>query len=502
MKRIFLFAILAVMSFAISAQSVSSGYNITGKCGNNIKWTYVSGTLTLSLSKPDLYSTMYNYDKENIAPWNKKKLDIKKVYVNFGVLNIGSYAFAGCEHLQEIILPKSLKEIGWGAFSGCSSMHNVVFPQSMDKIGPIAFANCTSLNSITIPANVTVGDQAFLNCNNVVMIDVNPSAVLGNYVFAREVTYNGEVRHALYEGEIRRLPANINSLNCNEYGISKVSIDKSKNGAASNNIDYDVMTADVDSLIPECHRSRLNTYALIIGNQNYRFAADVPFAIHDARVFRTYCEKTLGIPSENIHICEDATKQMIQDDEMEWINSIQGRDTKRLIVYYAGHGAPDIKNNNRAYLLPTDVRGIAPQRGIALDDFYAMLGDLGFEQTSVFIDACFSGINRDNGALNSGLRAVEVEAEKGKLSTGNVVVFSAAQGNETAQGYPDKGHGLFTYYLLKNLQTMGDNGNYGSLSETLYDNVSKKAPQLRLRKSQTPSTSASEAITDWQSLTF
>lgn len=33
--------------------------------------------------------------------------------------------------------------------------------------------------------------------------------------------------------------------------------------------------------------------------------------------------------------------------------------------------------------------------------------------------------------------------------TGNMVVFTAAQGDETALPYGSQGHGLFTYYLLK-----------------------------------------------------
>ena len=72
-------------------------------------------------------------------------------------------------------------------------------------------------------------------------------------------------------------------------------------------------------------------------------------------------------------------------------------------------------------------------------------------RTTVFLDACFSGVNRMNEGVAEGLRAVEIEADDAELGNGSLVVFSAAQGNETAQGYPKQGHGLFTYYLLKAL---------------------------------------------------
>ena len=223
----------------------------------------------------------------------------------------------------------------------------------------------------------------------------------------------------------------------------------------------------------------------------------MPYAIHDARIFSEYCKMTLGLPAENIHLVEDATKQMIQEEELEdWIAQIPDREGKKLIVYYAGHGVPDIKNKNKAYILPTDVRGTNPKRGIALDDFYARLGELAFGQTTVFLDACFSGVNRDHESVSEGLRGVEIEAEEATLDNGSIVVFSAAQGNETAQGLAQEGHGLFTYFLLKELHETAGNVSFGKLSDDLTKNVSQTAKQLKLRKSQTPSTNTSAKVAD------
>ena len=96
---------------------------------------------------------------------------------------------------------------------------------------------------------------------------------------------------------------------------------------------------------------------------------------------------------------------------------------------------------------------------------------------------------------------MEIEAEEAPLNSGSLVVFSAAQGNETAQGYPDQGHGLFTYYLLNEIRTSGGYINYGRLSDNIKENVSQKASELRLRKKQTPSTSVSDKFTeDWRNL--
>jgi hypothetical protein len=82
-------------------------------------------------------------------------------------------------------------------------------------------------------------------------------------------------------------------------------------------------------------------------------------------------------------------------------------------------------------------------------------------------------------------------------------VFSAAQGNETAQGYPEEGHGLFTYFLLKELKDTNGTISFGDLSDRLATNVSRQALQLKLQKKQTPAIRLSETMTEnWRDLSF
>lgn len=503
MKKVLLFILAA---FLFHCHTYAQG-QISGTCGKDVAWSFDGKTLSISnVSKKRLKVTIDNYDtKKHKAPWLKKGLDVRNVRIGAGITTIGSCAFANLGNLNEVVFESnSLQSIEWGAFYNCVRLSNISLPNTVRKIGTIAFANCRTMNAIKIPDQCHVQDQAFLNCSSVRSIEVSPTASLGEYVFAGETTIDGQIRHTLYNYEVRRLPNYINSGNCHSYGFAKDVIERFRNGKTQNMaVDYDYITSEVDSIIPGNAMVRQDLYALIIGNENYRFVPGVPYAIHDARVFSEYCEKTLGIPAENIHVCEDATKQLIMDDEFGWLESIGDKGSKRLIVYYAGHGVPDTKERNKAYLLPTDVRGTKPENGISLDDFYGKLGEMSFKQTSVFLDACFSGINRDNESVNEGLRGVEIVAEEGKISDGNMVVFSAAQGNETAQGFQEQGHGLFTYYLLKELQESGGYILFGDLSDNLRNNVSQRAMQLKLRKPQTPSTNASNALEDaWRNLTF
>lgn len=500
MKKIIITIIASISFTCMYAQSSASG-----RCGTDLKWEYDGHTLILTnTSKRNILATMDDYNVDELAPWQRKGLKIKKLLVGRGISNIGSYAFAGSKELNEVVFEGTdMRVIGWGAFMDCTRLRTISLPIRVQVIETIAFANCLALNSLSIPDQCRVEDQAFASCSNLRNISISPNAILGHYVFAGEVDVDGQVRHSLYTGEIRRLPAYINSSNCHEFGLSKTSVEKCIGSGGSSAINYDYHTSKVDTIIPEGVYVRNDTYALVFGNQNYRFAPDVPYAIHDARVFALYCQKLLGIPSQNIHVCEDATKQMILEDEFDWVRSIRDRDVKKLIVYYAGHGVPDISDGNKSYLLPTDVRDTKPRNGIALSDFYALLGDLAFNQTTVFLDACFSGMNRDNKSVNEELRGAAVEAQDGAIEQGNLIVFSAAQGNETAQGYSEQGHGLFTYYLLKELQESGSNIMYGPLSDDLIQNVSKQAPLLRLRKPQTPTVSVSDSVADdWRYMQF
>lgn len=504
MKR---YIILFVMTMLCSpiVFSQSRIYKLEGTCGKDTKWEFDGYTLIIkNVNKRGEKVAIKDYDlRTQLSPW-AKKLSIKKVQIEEGITRVGSCAFANCTDLQEVVFNGTdLIDIGWGAFLNCSHLRNISLPYRLGNIGTIAFANCKSLTSVSIPARCRVGNQAYASCTNIQAIELHPNTILGHQVFVSEVKIDNIIRHSLYNGEISYLPSYINAGNCHEYGFAVPAVEKLIKGRMKE-VDYDSHTSAVDSLIPKGLISRHNTYVLIIGNQNYRFATDVPYAIHDARVFAEYCKETLGIPVANIHVAEDATKQMILEEELEdWMKSIPDRENKKLIVYYAGHGVPDMKNKNKAYILPTDVRGTSPQRGIALDDFYGKIGDLAFFQTSIFLDACFSGVNRNNEGVSEGLRGVEIEAEETTVGSGKVVVFSAAQGNETAQGYPEQGHGLFTYYLLKAIKDSYGYIKLGTLSDNLRRNVSQQALQMKMRKQQTPVTNMSDEIADsWRDMDF
>ena len=80
------------------------------------------------------------------------------------VEEIGDHAFAFCENLTELTLPKALKKIGHGAFGGCS-IKTFESPEAIERIPDGAFWNCRYLKTVRLTENVReIGARAFRNC--------------------------------------------------------------------------------------------------------------------------------------------------------------------------------------------------------------------------------------------------------------------------------------------------------------------------------------------------
>lgn len=258
------------------------------------------------------------------------------------------------------------------------------------------------------------------------------------------------------------------------------------------------LTSEVDKNIPVTGVQNNNTFAVIIANENYNAVASVPFAVNDGNIFREYCQKTLGIPGKNIRYVANATGNQIKQ-QVGWLQNVtKAYANANIIFYYAGHGIPD-ESSRTAYLLPVDGSGTDVTTGYKLDELYATLGSIPARSVMVFMDACFSGSKREQGMLASA-RGVAIKAKSG-MPQGNMVVFSAAQGDETAYPNQEEKHGMFTYFLLKKLQdTKGDVTLY-DLGQYITQRVSQESIVLN-NKSQTPcvtpSTSLDASWREWK----
>ena len=253
--------------------------------------------------------------------------------------------------------------------------------------------------------------------------------------------------------------------------------------------------SDVDLNIPAGAARSINTFAIVIANENYKNVEPVANAANDGKVVAQYLSSTLSIPQNQIYSYTNASYGEIiagLDKIKNIAKAYQGSDFE-VIFYYAGHGVPD-EQSKEAYILPID--GIVGNTSVSipLGKLYDTLGNLGASSVLVMLDACFSGSQRGDGMLAQA-RGVAIKT-KAAEPKGNMIVLSAAGGDETAYPYKAKSHGLFTYFLLKKLQDTKGDVTIGDLADYIIDNVRKTSVIENDGKIQTPTVRASQSTAD------
>ena len=154
----------------------------SGSCGDNVTYTYVEATNTLTISGT---GAMTNYSYYSRVPWYSFGSSIKTAIIENGVTSIGEDAFNSCYNLTSVTIGNSVMCIGDGAFWGCG-LTSIIIPNSVTSIGKNAFSGCLRLTSIIIPNSVTsIGDWAFQSCSGLTTITIpNSITSIGNAAFS------------------------------------------------------------------------------------------------------------------------------------------------------------------------------------------------------------------------------------------------------------------------------------------------------------------------------
>lgn len=153
--------------------SISTGFNLSafaesGKCGDNITWSYDS---SLGLLKISGTGAMYDYNsRSNPAPY--KDFDgINSIIIDDGVTRIGDMAFCFLNKAKNVKIGNSVITIGEDAFYKCENISSVDIPNSVEKIENGAFYNCSSLSKIKIGSGVkSIESNAFQICDSLMNV--------------------------------------------------------------------------------------------------------------------------------------------------------------------------------------------------------------------------------------------------------------------------------------------------------------------------------------------
>lgn len=204
--------------------------------------------------------------------------------------------------------------------------------------------------------------------------------------------------------------------------------------------------------------------ALIIGISDYHnLPARMPgkeqdgltslqFADADARAFADFLAdpKRSGANWDIIQpplINEEATQTNINRQILDTI--VRARKDDVIILFFSGHGRGGPTSDQDVYLLPYDFDPHDPFSGISYQGLKKNIENSDALQVVAFIDACHSGTVSVSGKGDNGFSAdrLRIEGQIGRMRT----VFASSSGPEISREFPELGHGVFSYFLLKAL---------------------------------------------------
>lgn len=212
------------------------------------------------------------------------------------------------------------------------------------------------------------------------------------------------------------------------------------------------------------------------------FVNDLSFASKDAADFFNLFTENIGeIGYKKLLIDSEATLAQVRTAlGAELQKEITPEDA--LFFFYSGHGttADDINNDTLAhFLLPFDATKDIPNSCISVSYLKETFERLSCKYKLVFIDSCFSGSINSKGYTNPNKKALRKLKTFANTVTGKGdLTFTACRDNEEAIEDPELKNGLFTYFLLEELQNdKNDKFSVLDIFTPITDLVTKRAKE-------------------------
>ena len=232
-------------------------------------------------------------------------------------------------------------------------------------------------------------------------------------------------------------------------------------------------------------------WALIVGINRYEDSEinSLRYAVNDAKgLYEVIIDPNIGrfSPDRVKLLTTDAadkrllpTKSNILYYLRVWLaQNVKPADT--VLVFFSGHGYVD---GDHKYLLPVDTDTFyVPAYAIDNQEFIEGIDQLKSEKVITLLDSCHSG-----GVSRSGKGVGDVLPddfyEQFEAATGRVTLASCS-GSEQSFEWPEKKHGVFTYYLLEAMRgaanTQRDQAvTFEEVAEYVGRNVSKWAKEYK-----------------------
>ncbi len=201
-------------------------------------------------------------------------------------------------------------------------------------------------------------------------------------------------------------------------------------------------------------------YALVIGNNNYKYLEKLDAAENDAIVIADILKKNYNFE----------VKLLLNADYDTTVNSLfkitkKLRKDDNLLIYYAGHGELD-KAENRGYWLPVDASYEMRSKWVSNQIIVDRIKATKAKHVLLIADSCFSGtLMRSSDMLKEQQSIDQKYIERLKNKKTRLVITSG--GNEPVVDSDGGNHSLFALKLIDTLK----NNNEVINSQILFENI-------------------------------
>lgn len=221
-------------------------------------------------------------------------------------------------------------------------------------------------------------------------------------------------------------------------------------------------------------------WAVVVGVGEYR-SPDIPdleFAPADARAVKEFLESDAAGPFDEVLYLENERATGAAMREALFVFLQQADFDDLVVIYYAGHGAPDPGRPDNLYLLPTDAElGSLAATGFPMWDVKtALRRQIAAERVIVIADACHSAGAADGETVGGGETNLIAGGFQSLFTPSRRLMLTAADTNEfSLEDRRWGGHGVFTHFMLEGLQGAADADGNGIVTFTeLFGHVSEK----------------------------
>ena len=213
-------------------------------------------------------------------------------------------------------------------------------------------------------------------------------------------------------------------------------------------------------------------YALVIGNNDYRYLNKLKTAVNDADAMAQMLRQHYGFVTKELR---NATRDDIITAMVEYRRTLP--ENSNLLIYYAGHGQND-RDADEAYWLPVDAEKDNNQNWISADDITRDVRAIHSMHVLIISDSCYSGTLTRDADASINPRELSVFLTK-MIKSRSRTLMSSGGDEPVADSGGGAGHSVFAGAILQGLsQIAGSQFTAAALFQTIQPRVAGRSDQV------------------------